>query len=85
MLIKKIITRKYFTDENVFNLVTRKGIFPYDYVDDWKKLDDAQLPLQSCFDSQLNNQKCNDENYQHACNYGTRSEFKLWGSTPICI
>lgn len=76
---KKIITRKYFTNPKEFNLVVRKGVFPYDYVDAWNKLDETQLPPQSCFDSQLNNEECTHENNQHACNVWNMFNIKTLG------
>ena len=43
--------RKEFIDlnESQFNLLCRKGVFPYDYVDSFCKLDEPQLPPKQDF------------------------------------
>ena len=41
-------------DINKFMLLLRKGIYPYEYIDDWNKFDEEQLPDKSDFCSGLN-------------------------------
>jgi len=45
---------KYFGDEKKFDLVRRKGIFPYDYVEGLEKLKEEKLPPKETFYSRLN-------------------------------
>lgn len=62
----KLIMRKYYDDIDKFKLMTRKGIFPYEYVDSWAKLDETELPeRKDCF-SKLNNAGISKQNYDHA-------------------
>ena len=53
--------------ENV-NLLTRKGVYPYDYVSSMEKLSETQLPPKEEFYSHLNDGGITDEDYQHAIN-----------------
>ena len=47
-------------------LLTRKGVFPYDYVSSIDKLSETQLPPKEEFYSKLNDEDITDEDYQHA-------------------
>ena len=53
--------------ENV-ELLTRKGVFPYDYVSSMEKLSETQLPPKEEFYSKLNDEDITDDDYQHAIN-----------------
>ncbi|XP_063219120.1 uncharacterized protein LOC134529202 [Bacillus rossius redtenbacheri] len=62
---KFVETSKFFT-QNELNLVTRKGVFPYDYVTCWEKLDEPQLPAKEEFYNILNDSHISDAEYSHA-------------------
>ena len=47
-------------------LLTRKGVYPYDYVSSIDKLSEKQLPPKEEFYSKLNDEDISDEDYQHA-------------------
>ena len=49
-----------------FNLLTRKGVYPYEYMDSLKKLEETKLPSKEAFYSRLNNGGISDEDYAHA-------------------
>ena len=53
--------------ENV-ELLTRKGVYPYDYVSSNEKLSETQLPPKEEFYSKLNDEDITDDDYQHAIN-----------------
>jgi len=57
--------KKYFGDEKNFDLVRRKGVFPYDYVDGLEKLKEQKLPPKEAFYSRLNDEDISDEDYSH--------------------
>ena len=47
-------------------LLLRKGVYPYDYVDGPAKLEETQLPPKQEFYSKLYEEGIRDEDYQHA-------------------
>ena len=49
-------------------LLTRKGVYPYDYVTSIEKLQETKLPPKEAFYSILYNEEISDEDYQHALN-----------------
>ena len=51
-------------------LLTRKGVYPYDYVTSIEKLQETKLPPKEAFYSILYNEEISDEDYQHALNVG---------------
>ena len=44
----------------------RKGVYPYEYMDDWEKFKETSLPEKEDFYSHLNMEDINDANYAHA-------------------
>ncbi|KAE9526271.1 hypothetical protein AGLY_013902 [Aphis glycines] len=59
-------TRKVFINTNV-ELVTRKGVYPYEYTDGWSKLDENSLPKKKSFLQYiLNESDISDDDYIHA-------------------
>ena len=58
-------TSKDFQGEKL-NLVLRKGVYPYDYVDCLEKLNETKLPPKEAFYSKLNDEDISDEDYEHA-------------------
>ena len=58
-------TNKRFRKEK-FKLMTRKGIYPYDYMDSFDKFNKTELPTKEEFYSILNNEHISDEDYSHA-------------------
>ena len=61
-----IYTKKYFTDPLQFNLMKRKGVYPYDYMDSFSKFNDTELPEREEFYSQLTDTNISEDDYQHA-------------------
>ena len=59
-----IYTYKEFKDEKL-NLMVRKGVYPYDYMDSFDKFNE-KLPTKEDFYSILNDQHISNKDYQHA-------------------
>ena len=53
-------------DLNKFVMLLRKGVFPYEYMDSWEKLDENALPPEKDFYSNLNLEDISDEDCAHA-------------------
>ena len=49
-----------------YNLLTRKGIYPYEYMLSWDRFEKTQLPPIEAFYSKLNMSSINRDDYQHA-------------------
>jgi len=63
--------KSFFTDSNKFQVVKRKSIFPYSYLNSVERLSDTQLPSRENFYNQLTDRTdrhCSEESYQHAQN-----------------
>ncbi|XP_022161257.1 uncharacterized protein LOC111027265, partial [Myzus persicae] len=63
----------------VLDLVTRKGVFPYECVDSWNKLDDSFLPSKLELYSSLTNENITDDDYIHAKNVWNLFNIKTLG------
>ena len=53
-----------------FDLLLRKGVYPYDWVDSIDKLSETQLPPKESFFSKLSDEGISDEYYSHAQGMG---------------
>ena len=52
-------------DINKFILLLRKGVYPYEYMDDWEKFKETTLPEKEEFYSNLNMKDIADADYLH--------------------
>ena len=57
-----------FCNEDIdkFMLLLRKGVYPYEYMDDWSRFDKEELPDKSDFYSSLNMEQITGIDYRHA-------------------
>ena len=53
-------------DLNKFALLLRKGVYPYEYMDSWKRFKEQSLPDKESFYGELNNEHITDEDYANA-------------------
>ena len=71
-LVSNLSQDDFHSTKHVFKknteLLTRKGVYPYDYVSSLEKLSETQLPPKEEFYSKLNDEDITDDNYQHAIN-----------------
>ena len=68
--------KKTFRLEKEMSLMTRKGVYPYEYFDCWEKFDELHLPPIEMFYSQLTDSHVTDADYQHAENVFNSMEMK---------
>ena len=54
-------------NESHYKLLIQKGIYPYEYMDDWDKFRETVLPPKEAFYSKLAMAGVNKEDYEHAC------------------
>ena len=66
-------TKNEFGSKNL-ELITKKGVYPYDYKDGFDKFKEEGLPSIENFYSELTHEDISDEDYNHAKN--DRKEFK---------
>ena len=53
-------------DVNKLILLLRKGVYPYEYTDDWEKFNETSLPQKEEFHRNLNMEVVTDSDYMHA-------------------
>ena len=86
----RISLKQEFGEEN-YQLLTKKGIYPYDYFDNNKKYNEQKLPDKEEFFNKINNKNISDEDYEHAKNVFEKFNCKnlldysiLYLKTDIC-
>ena len=57
--------KRYYTDDKL-SLLSRKGVYPYEYMNSLERLKETQLPPKEAFYSRLNDEGIGDEDYTHA-------------------
>lgn len=72
-------TRKLFPENEKFNLMRQKGIFPYSFVDKLEKLNTEFLPSKEQFFDSLNDEHISDKDYQRAVKVWNLFECKSLG------
>ena len=80
-LIKKLKNTSSFcnNDINKFVSLLRKGVYPYEYIDNWERFSEISLPIKEGFYSNLNMEDINDIDYRHVNNVFKRFELKNLG------
>merc|ERR1712240_578147 len=62
------ILKEHYADPEKLELVTRKGVYPYDYITDSSKFLEEKLPAQKDFYNILNEEELSTADYAHAQN-----------------
>ena len=57
----------------------RKGVYPYEYIDSWKRFEEISLPQKDAFCSRLNIKGISDQDYEHAQQVWNTMEKKTLG------
>ena len=66
--IYKNTSLKFYNNDEQFLMMVTKGIYPYDYIDSYEKLNETELPPIDCFYSDLTNEECSLTDYTKAKN-----------------
>ena len=61
-----IYTKKHFNRKEQFEMVRKKGIFPYDYIDSINRFEETRLPKRRHFNNKLRDTKVEDQDYRRA-------------------
>ena len=87
-LIKRFASTYEFCnkDLNKFILLLRKGVYPYEYMDNWERFNGMSLPSKESFYSNLNMEHIDDIDHSHGNNVFKRFKLKNLGriSRFIC-
>ena len=83
-LIKKFHNTYQLCDNDFdkFNLLLRKGVYPYEYMDEWEKFNEDKLPDKELFYSDLNKEHITNEDYPHAQKVWDTFDIKNIGEYP---
>ena len=74
-------TFKFSNNEiNKFILLLRKGVYLYEYTDDWEMFNETTLPEKEEFYSNLNVEDITDADYIHAKRVKTCKDFQIKNS-----
>ena len=73
-------------DISKFILLLRKGIYPYEYMDSWKRFDETSLPDKEAFYSSLNMENNTDIDSRHANKVFKKLKLKNLGDYhDLCV
>ena len=80
-LIKRFVSTYNFcnNDLNKFILLLRNGVYPYEYMDNWKRFNETSLPSKESFYSNLNMENIEDIDYRHGNNVFNKFKSKNLG------
>ena len=66
-------------DISKFCLMLRKGVYPYEHMDSWKRFNETSLPDKEDFYSNLNTEYITDADYDNAIKVWRNFEIKNLG------
>ena len=80
-LIKRFASTYSFCNNNLnkFILLLRKGVYPYEYVDNWQRFKETLLTSKESFYSNLNMENIEDIDYRHGNNVFNKYKLKNLG------
>ena len=80
-LIKRFASTYEFCNKNLnkFILLLRKGVYPYEYMDNWERFNEMSLASKESFYSNLNMENIDDIDYRHGNNVFKRFKLKNLG------
>ena len=78
-------TRSYIEGEERQELLLRKGVYPYEYMNSFERFNETKLPNRSEFYSTLKREHITDEDFEHAKRAEKCSSMKTWETTTTRI
>ena len=80
-LIKRFANTYEFCNKNLnkFILLLRKGVYPYEYMDNWERFDETSLSNKESFYSSLNMENIDEIDHRHGNNVFKRFKLKNLG------
>ena len=80
-LIKRFASTYEFCNKNLnkFILLLRKGVYPYEYINNWERFDETLLPNKKSFYSNLNMENIDDIDYRRGNHVFKRFKLKNLG------
>ena len=80
-LYQNLIKKYEFYNKNLnkFVLLLRKGVYPYEYMNNWERFNETSLPNKESFYSNLNLENIEDIDYRHGNNVFKRFKLKNLG------
>ena len=80
-LIKRFANTYEFCNKNLnkFILLLRKGVYPYEYIDNWERFNETSLPNKESFYNNLNMENIDDIDYRHGNKRFKRFKLKKLG------
>ena len=80
-LIKRFASTYEFCNKNLnkFILLLRKGVYLYEYMDNWERFNETSLPNKESSYSNLNMENIDDIDYRHCNNVFNRFKLKKLG------
>ena len=72
-------TSRFWGCDEKFRLMIRKSVYPYEYMDGWKKFEETSLPPKNTFYSRLSIKSISDQNHEHAQQVWNAMEKKTLG------
>ena len=82
-MLKKKHTSRFWECDGQFCLMTRKGVYPYEYMDSWKKFEEISLPRKDAFYSRLNTKGISDQTLNIPSKFGITWRKKPSASVTI--
>ena len=81
-LIDRFASTYEFCNKNLNKLILllRKGVYPYEYMDNWERCNETSLPNKESFYSNLNMENIDDIDYRHGNNVFKRIKLKKLGA-----
>ena len=70
VLIKKFYNTYQLSDSDInkFKQLLRKSVYPYEYMDSWKRFNETELPSEDKFYNKLNLEDISADDYAHTIN-----------------